>query len=310
MSEIILQTNQLTKQFKKQTAVHQVDLRVQKGDIYGFLGPNGAGKTTTIRMLLGLMKPSNGEIEIFGQTFDQHKLEALRRMGSLVEAPSYYEHLSGRENLETLRILLKASKSRIDEVLAIVRLTKDADRPVKQYSLGMKQRLGIAASLLGDPELLILDEPTNGLDPSGIQEIRELIKTMPEKYGITVLISSHLLSEMEQMATRVGIISRGELIYQGDMETLKGKALPQVALRVSQVEKARGILKSLGLNAGSDAGSVLIENATDQDVAESVAALVHKQVAVYRIEERRQSLEEIFLDLTKGGELNAPGTAI
>lgn len=309
MSEIIVQTNNLSKTFKKYKAVDGVDLRISKGDIYGFLGPNGAGKTTTIRMLLGLMKPSEGDIHIFGQTFDQNKLESLRRMGSLVESPSYYEHLSGRDNLEALRILLQAPKSRIDEVLEIVRLTKDAARPVKQYSLGMKQRLGIAASLLGNPELLVLDEPTNGLDPSGIQEMRELIKSMPRKYGITVMISSHLLSEMEQMATRVGIISKGKLIYQDSIEKLRNKALPQIAMRVSHVAKAKSYLQNNGWTVSSDANHLLLENTSDRDVAEVVAYLAQKQIGVYRIGENRQSLEDIFLDLTKGGELNASSTA-
>ncbi|MCA0971077.1 ABC transporter ATP-binding protein [Halobacillus litoralis] len=309
MNEIILQTNQLTKTFKKQKAVNAVDLKVYQGDIYGFLGPNGAGKTTTIRMLLGLMKPSGGDIKIFNQSLKNHQLEILKRMGSLVESPSYYEHLTGRENLEALRLLLQAPKARIDEVLNIVRLTQDADRAVKQYSLGMKQRLGIAASLLGNPELLILDEPTNGLDPSGIQEIRELIKTMPKKYGITVIISSHLLSEMEQMATRVGIISKGKLIYQDSIHRLKNKALPQVALRTGQVVKAKSILQSAGFEVGGDSTFVTLENVSDREVAKAVSLLVEQHIPVYRIEERSHSLEDIFLDLTKGGELHAPGTA-
>ncbi|MBA2175211.1 ABC transporter ATP-binding protein [Halobacillus locisalis] len=309
MSEIIVQTNNLSKTFKKYKAVDGVDLRISKGDIYGFLGPNGAGKTTTIRMLLGLMKPSEGDIQLFGQTFDQNKLECLRRMGSLVESPSYYEHLSGRDNLEALRILLQVPKSRIDEVLEIVRLTKDAGRPVKQYSLGMKQRLGIAASLLGNPELLVLDEPTNGLDPSGIQEMRELIKSMPSKYGITVMISSHLLSEMDQMATRVGIISKGKLIYQDSIEKLRNKAMPQIAIRVSHVAKAKGYLQSNGWKVSSDADHLFLEGTSDREVAEVVAFLAQKQIGVYRIEENRHTLEDIFLDLTKGGELDASSTA-
>lgn len=309
MDDIILQTHQLTKAFKKQIAVDNVDMKVWKGDIYGFLGPNGAGKTTTIRMLLGLMKPTKGDIQIFGQTFDQNKLESLRKIGSLVEAPSYYEHLTARENLEALRILLQVPKSRIDEVLSIVRLTKDADRAVKQYSLGMKQRLGIASSLLGNPELLILDEPTNGLDPSGIQEIRELIKTMPQQYGITVILSSHLLSEMEQMATRVGIISKGKLIYQDTVQKLKSKSHPQVALRTGQMMKAKSLLQSAGWKTDSDSTLITLENVSDEEVAEAVTLLVQQSIPVYRVEERSHSLEDIFLDLTKGGELNAPGTA-
>ena len=214
MSEMVIETNALTRRYGKRTAVDRVDLCVPRGEIYGFLGPNGAGKTTTIRMLLGLIRPTAGTVRLFGENFHRHRMSVLRRVGSLVESPSYYGHLTGAENLEVVRRLLGAPKKRIAEALEIVRLTEAADRPVKGYSLGMKQRLGIAIALLGHPELLILDEPTNGLDPAGIQEMRRLIKDMPRKYGMTVLVSSHLLSEIDQIATQVGIIHEGRLIFQ------------------------------------------------------------------------------------------------
>ena len=221
MSEFIIETKNLTKKFGAKIVVNDVELKVKKGEIYGFLGPNGAGKTTTIRMLLGLAQPTKGSIHIFGKDVKKEKLTILKKVGSLVEYPSYYGHLTAYENLEAVRILLDVPKSRIDEVLSIVRLTNDAKRPVKGFSLGMKQRLGIASALLGNPELLILDEPTNGLDPSGIIEIRELIKCMPKEHGITIVLSSHLLSEIDQMATQVGIISKGQMIFQDSISKLK-----------------------------------------------------------------------------------------
>lgn len=205
--EYIVQTQNLSKRFGKEQAVSNLNLQIRKGEIYGFLGPNGAGKTTTIRMLLGLMKPSSGTIKVFEKNITKERIQILAKIGSLVENPSYYPHLTAYENLEALRKILGVPKTRIDEVLEIVRLKEAAHKKVKGFSLGMKQRLGIAASLLHSPELLILDEPTNGLDPSGIIEIRNLIKRLPEEYGMTIIISSHLLSEIDQMATQVGNVS-------------------------------------------------------------------------------------------------------
>jgi len=208
--EYIVQTQNLSKSFGKEQAVSNLNLQIRKGEIYGFLGPNGAGKTTTIRMLLGLMKPSSGTIKVFEKNITKERIQILAKVGSLVESPSYYPHLTAYENLEALRKILGVPKNRIDEVLEIVRLREAAHKKVKGFSLGMKQRLGIAASLLHSPELLILDEPTNGLDPSGIIEIRNLIKRLPEEYGMTIIISSHLLSEIDQMATQGGIVSKGK----------------------------------------------------------------------------------------------------
>lgn len=203
---IIVQTKNLTKTHGAVKSVNNVDLHVPEGEIYGFLGPNGAGKTTTIKMLLGLIKPSAGDIQVFGKNLRKSRASILQNTGSLVESPSYYGHLTGLENLLVMKRLRNVPRKNVDEVLRIDRLEKQKDKKVNQYSLGMKQRLGMAISLLSFPKLLILDEPTNGLDPSGIGEMRELIKSLPSRYGITVLLSSHLLSEIEQMATSVGII--------------------------------------------------------------------------------------------------------
>ncbi|MGD6842330.1 ABC transporter ATP-binding protein [Bacillus infantis] len=303
MSDLILETNGLTKKFGKRSAVENVDLRLAKGEIYGFLGPNGAGKTTTIRMLLGLARPTGGTIQIFGKDLKKEKLQILRKVGSLVEYPSYYGHLTAIENLEALRRILEVPKSRIDEVLAIVRLSKEAKRPVKGFSLGMKQRLGIAAALLANPELLILDEPTNGLDPSGILEIRELIKSMPAQHGMTILVSSHLLSEIDQMATQVGIISKGSMIFQDSIHVLRQKANSRIAITVNETESAWRALLSNGIQAEREQEHLLLDG-TDTQIAAAVETLVRHDVSVYRVQEQRKTLEDIFLELTgEGGSL-------
>lgn len=300
MNEYIIETNKLTKKFKNRYAVENVELKIKRGDIYGFLGPNGAGKTTTIRMLLGLAKPTYGSIRIFGKDIKKEKLSVLKKIGSLVEYPSYYGHLTAYENLEAIRILLDAPKSRIDEVLSIVRLSKDAKRPVKGFSLGMKQRLGIAAALLGNPELLILDEPTNGLDPSGILEIRELIKSMPKEHGITILVSSHLLSEMDQMATQVGIISQGKMIFQDSIETLRQRSQSKISVKVNEAEQAWRMLLSKGVQAELENQQIYLPHSSDDAVSSVIEELVHHRFSVYRVQEEKKSLEDIFLELTSG----------
>ncbi|WP_438447337.1 ABC transporter ATP-binding protein [Gorillibacterium sp. sgz5001074] len=300
-NEWILETEGLSKTIGRLQAVRGVNMKIRKGDIYGFLGPNGAGKTTTIRMLLGLAAPTSGRIQIFGRDVGQDRLKILQKVGSLVEYPSYYGHLTGYENLEAVRRLLGAPRSRIDDVLAVVRLTKDACRQVKGYSLGMKQRLGIAMALLGEPELLVLDEPTNGLDPAGIQEIRELIKGLPASHGVTVLISSHLLSEVEQMATRVGIIAKGSLIYQDEMSRLREAARSRIRFHVSEPEEACGHLLDLGIEASLESGRIAVPHAGDREVAGMVRELVRSGRDVYRVEEEGASLESLFLEMT-GGE--------
>ncbi|WP_054956958.1 ABC transporter ATP-binding protein [Paenibacillus dakarensis] len=301
MTELVIQTKGLYKIYRNRTAVNNLDLKIARGDIYGFLGPNGAGKTTTIRMLLGLIKPTRGSIQLFGKDLTKDKMNILRRTGSLVEYPSYYGHLSAVDNLEALRRIIGGPKSRISEVLSIVGLTNDAKRLVKGYSLGMKQRLGIAAALLGNPELLILDEPTNGLDPSGIQEIRELIKDMPKQHGITVLISSHLLSEVEQMAGRVGIIREGQLVFQDTIQSLISQSSSGMRLSVSEPELAMGLALDLGCE-GKLCGSILeMEPMQDAQVSQLVKRLVENDHAVYRVEEKRRSLEDIFMEIVGGG---------
>jgi len=233
----MIETKNLTKGSGSQMRVNKLDLAIPEGCVYGFLGPNGAGKTTTLKLLLGLIKPTNGTITFFGQKMtEQNRLPILKHTGSLIENPSYYGHLTGLENLQIIAKLKKVPAAEIEKALHTVRLYEQKDKKVKQYSLGMKQRLGIAMALLGNPRVLILDEPTNGLDPAGIQEMREFIKDLPVTHQMTVIVSSHLLSEVEQMADMVGIIHHGELVFQGTMATLEaqGDGLEEVFLKLTE----------------------------------------------------------------------------
>ncbi|MGC8230210.1 ABC transporter ATP-binding protein [Pseudobacillus badius] len=301
MDDQIVVTNDLTKKYKKHTSVEELNLRIERGQIYGFLGPNGAGKTTTIRMLLGLIQPTKGKIEIFGKSLKKNRLPILERIGSLVESPTYYGNLTGRENLEVVRRLRSLPEQRVDEVLSIVRLTKAAHRLTKEYSLGMKQRLGIATALLSRPDLLILDEPTNGLDPSGIQEIRELIKGLPQS-GMSVLVSSHLLSEIDQMATQVGVIHNGKMIFQDSIEQLRQRRKPLLKVGVNDVMEAKAILQGKGITTGGEKEFLWFDRTEPSFVSEINALLVQSGLSVYRLEEVKRSLEDIFLELTGAEE--------
>lgn len=216
-----VETINLTKQYKDIKSVDDLHLQVPKCAVYGFIGPNGAGKSTTLKMLLGLAKPTHGSITLLGKQMDhKNRIELLKNVGSLIESPSFYAHLSGYENLKIWQTLKGCPESDIDKVLEIVRLTEVKDKKAGHYSLGMKQRLGIATALLGFPKLLILDEPTNGLDPAGIQEIRSLIRSFPADFGMTVIVSSHMLNEIDLMAEYVGIIDHGHMLYQGSLRDL------------------------------------------------------------------------------------------
>ncbi|WP_433945005.1 ABC transporter ATP-binding protein [Paenibacillus sp. SN-8-1] len=297
MNNYVIKTSGLTKSYRGRAAVDGLNLEIKKGEIYGFLGPNGAGKTTTIRMLLGLIRPTKGTVEILGKDLRRDKINILRRVGSLVEYPSYYGHLTAVENLEAIRRILNVPKSRIDEVLDIVSLTKEAKRAVKGYSLGMKQRLGIASALLGSPELLILDEPTNGLDPSGIHEIRELIKRMPQEHGITVLVSSHLLGEVEQMAGTVGIIREGRMVFQDTISNLRQKAAGGINISLSEPESALWLAKDNGLAGTMQDGRLYFNGINDKQVAGLVKHLVENGHLIYRVEEKNKSLEDIFMEV-------------
>lgn len=304
MTEWVVQTSELTRTYKSQIAVNMLNLQVPEGAIYGFLGPNGAGKTTTIRMLLGLIRPTSGDIHIFGQSLKTHRMSILQKVGSLVENPSYYGHLSGYENLAVFSRLLNVSDKRIREVLEIVRLTAAANKAVKGYSLGMKQRLGIATALLANPKLLILDEPTNGLDPTGIHEIRELIMEMPRQYGISVLVSSHLLSEIEQMATWVGIIHQGNLVFQNEIQVLRQESEAKLYLDVNNPDEAYNMLLQDGYEVAVENKFLILKNVDYESSAQVNRTLVLGNIHVFRIREYAPSLEDIFLNLVgTGGSL-------
>ena len=221
----IVTTEHLTKKYKSFIAVNDVSLHIRKGSIYGFLGPNGAGKSTTMKMLLGLTAPTKGVFTIDGKRFPADRIPILKEIGSFIESPSFYANLTGRENLDIIRRILELPKSAVDDALELVGLSEFADRLAKKYSLGMKQRLGLAGALLGRPPILILDEPTNGLDPSGIHEIRNLIKSLPYLYDCTILISSHMLSEIELIADDIGILNHGHLLFEGSLDELRQHAL-------------------------------------------------------------------------------------
>ena len=298
---MIVATDNLSKEYDGVYRVQELDIRIKEGDIYGFLGPNGAGKSTTMKMLLGLVKPTSGTIEIMGKPFNEKtRRDILASVGSLIESPSYYGHLTGRENMEIIRRLLDLPQKNIEEAVHIVRMENQMEKKVKNYSLSMKQRLGIAMALARFPKLLILDEPTNGLDPAGIEEMRELIKTLPKQYGMTVMISSHILSEIDQMATVVGIINQGCLIFQERMSVLDTQREPQIVLRTSDNNRAYQLLKKV--NPQRTADGLQIGALTDEQTGAVVQCLCSNGISVYRVEEHRESLEDIFLNLT-GKEL-------
>lgn len=300
----IVSTHNLSKRYGNVFSVKEVDLSVCEGDIYGFLGPNGAGKTTTLKMILGLVRPTDGKVKIFGKELEANRRYILQNIGSLIESPSNYEHLTGLENMRVVQRLRDVPDKNVTEALKMVRLEKQKDKKVAQYSLGMKQRLGIAMAMLSFPKLLLLDEPTNGLDPAGIGEMRELIKSLPQRYGMTILLSSHLLSEIEQMATSVGIIHDGTMLFQGSMEKLQARSRPTIRIKAQDHVRARELLASKGFFPKVQEDSLLLENITDSQVAQVNRDLVAANIDVLRIEEQTRNLESIFLALTgKGNSL-------
>ena len=297
--QTVIETKALCKQYGPHTAVDHVELHVPQGCVYGFIGPNGAGKSTTMKMLLGLIHPTAGRVRLLGQELtEKSRLPLLRQTGSLIESPAGYLHLTAHENLEIVADLKGVPHKDIGRVLDIVHLTQDRSRRVGQYSLGMKQRLGIAMALLGSPKLLILDEPTNGLDPAGIQEMRALIRNMPAATGATVLISSHLLGEMEQMVEQVGIIDHGHILFEGPLTELQRHSRGNVTLRLLDPAKAAPILRANGLTAHSDSCVVTLPPLRDSLLADLVQKLAACGAGVVELTPHTKTLEEIFLSLT------------
>ncbi len=295
----IIETHDLCKQYGNALRVAHLDLNVPEGSVYGFLGPNGAGKSTTLKMILGLVQPTAGSIRVLGKQMNRtNRLAVLRQVGSLIESPSYYGHLTGEENLRIVQTLRGVPEKSIREVLQIVRLDGQRGKKVAHYSLGMKQRLGLAAALLGYPRLLILDEPTNGLDPAGIQEMRELIRSLPGRFGMTVVVSSHLLSEIDQMADHVAIIREGELVFQDSLEILHGHSRHHLALRTSNNAVARSLLAGQSVTCREEEGYLILPILPDETAAQLTRFLAENRLGVVRLEERQKSLEDIFLELT------------
>lgn len=297
--ETMIETKGLTKRYGQRLSVSRLDLTVPSGCVYGFLGPNGAGKSTTMKMILGLVKPTEGKVKVLGAEMNgRNRLSILKNTGSLIESPAYYGHLSGKENLQIVCTLKNIPEKEIGHVLSVVRLENQQHKKVSHYSLGMKQRLGLACALLGRPKLLLLDEPTNGLDPAGIQEIRELIISLPEKYGMTVLVSSHLLGEIDQMADQVGIIDQGKLIFQDRLEALHEHSRKKIYIRTMNQGLAEQLLAEKGIVYELAEEGLLLPDMPDSRIAGCVSRLVSAGVGVTRIEERQKNLEEIFLGLT------------
>lgn len=296
----IIETNNLTKRFGTHVSVDSINLRVPRGKIYGFLGANGAGKTTTIRMLLSLIRPNHGTVQIMGHSLQHERETILKKVGCLVEAPSYYGHLSAYKNLKIITRLLDLPDANINNVLDVVRLTSYAGQAVKGYSLGMKQRLGIAQALIREPELLILDEPINGLDPAGIQEIRNLMLSLSREQGKTIFLSSHILSEIQSISDYVGIIKDGKLIFQDSMEELERLNKSWLCVITGQPAEAFETLTRHGGEVKQHGNELLIA-ITKQMSQEDIFTLL-KPYSILHVSECTRSLEDIFLQMTGTGE--------
>lgn len=299
---LIVETENLSKQYGRRTVVDGLDLRIPEGCVYGFLGPNGSGKSTTMKMLLSLIRPSKGEVRIMGQPMNRStRRQQLGRIGSLIESPPRYGHLTGRENMRIIQRLLGLDDKQVESAVRTVRMQKQMDKKVRNYSLGMKQRLGIAMALARQPRLLVLDEPTNGLDPAGIEEIRALLRRLADG-GITVMVSSHLLGEIDRTATVLGILSGGKMIFQGTRGELFSAATPDVLIECSDPRRAHALLEQ-NINSTLDHALVRVPGIDERATAGVVAALVGEGIGVHGVRRDEQTLEDVFMDLTGGGGL-------
>jgi len=297
-----IETHDLTKKYGDFTVVKDLEIKVPAGKVYGFLGRNGSGKTTTIRMIMGLIKPNEGNVQIFGSEISRNRAEYLASIGAIIETPGFYENLSAYENLEITAKMFKTGKNVITETLEIVGLSNIENKPVGKFSLGMKQRLGIANALIHSPRILILDEPTNGLDPAGIIEMRKLIRDLSQYRGITVLVSSHLLSEVQQIADYIGIIDQGQLIQEGKIEIVNADEQSFLVLETDELQKTNQIIESLGFDfEKTDSGFKIFCNREDNVFINK--KLVENRINVYNLESVSKTLEERFLGITNSLEV-------
>ncbi|MBI6030476.1 ABC transporter ATP-binding protein [Clostridium perfringens] len=293
MNDIVLSTNNLQKSFNKKIVVKNLCLSIPKGCIFGLLGPNGVGKTTTIRMILGLIHPDNGCVKIFNEEISSNREKILKNVGAMVETPSFYGNLNAWENLKIVCLMKQISTEHINSTLELVGLQNCGKKKVGKFSLGMKQRLGIATAIIGNPKLVILDEPVNGLDPAGIHEIRTLIKSLAKKLQITFLISSHLLNEMELMADKVGIIKNGHLIYQGDLQQLMNNYNQKIILGVTDLKKAIEYFNSKNISIICQDNKLVIEG---NYIIENISKeLMEQGIGITNIYKKNDSLEDIYL---------------
>ena len=304
----ILQTNHLTKTIDHKDLVQNVNIHVKKGEIYGFLGPNGAGKTTVMKMITNIWKPTEGRIELFGEILTPTSYEVLKRMGSIIEFPTFYDHLSGKENLRLhCEYMGYYSPNSVEDALSMLELTEAGDKPIKNYSLGMKQRLGIARAILHKPELLVLDEPTNGLDPVGMKQLRELFKMLCIEYGITIILSSHILYEVESIADTIGIINNGKMMKEISMKEISKMNTAYIELSTPDIKKAVYVLADqLELHNFKivdkeniriyDSGIIAVITANDIS-----KALTKNDVKISAIGKKSENLEDYFLKLTEEG---------
>ncbi|MGP1439891.1 MAG: ABC transporter ATP-binding protein [Treponema sp.] len=294
--ERIIEIKNLKKTFKGVDVVNIEEMNVYKQDIYGFLGPNGAGKTTTMKMLLGILGKTSGTLK-----FNEDK---SIKIGSMIEEPAFYENLTGKENLEIMRKLLKFPKKNIDETLKLVGLHNARNKLSKHYSLGMKQRLGIALSLVNEPDVLILDEPTNGLDPEGIIEIRKLLKYLNEAKGVTILISSHQLSEISNLATKIGIIRKGQIIFEGSKKDISNMSRTKIRISTHNKEKVMNLLEELNYKYQLDGNSIYTGKLNDEESYNLLRMFITENIEVYELSPEIKTLESIYIELiSKGGEI-------
>lgn len=299
MGNYAIETVGLNFNFGNQAIVKDLSLQVPKGSIYGFLGPNGAGKTTTIKILLNLLKSPSDQVFIFDKEINSNRIAILKRIGALVEQPAIYGHLTGKENLVNRCILLGIKKAKADEMLSLVGLAEAANKKANKYSLGMKQRLGIAQALISDPELLLLDEPTNGLDPNGIIEVRNLMIDLATKHQKTILVSSHLLAEIERTATHVGIINKGQLLFQGTINELHLLSKPMLEIEVDNIENASTLLIKQGYEVTTKTEKVItVPFVSSRKSGELNTLLIQNGFTVSSLYQQRKDLENLFLDIT------------